>query len=193
MKVFKQWADRKYPLAARILVLAGLIFAILIPSLLLVTLPGLDGVLGLPPLRFGIANRLIGVLILVGLIYAAWSILSQVILANGTPVPVMPTQKLLVVGPFKQCCNPMVFGAVTAYLGCSMLAGSLLSAAAVFLFAILLVLYIKHVEEHELEERFGQEYLDYKQRTPFIIPDSWICEKQRKEFIRQDISIFLLP
>ena len=173
MKVFKEWADRKYPLAARILVLvlAGLIFAILIPSLLLVALPGLDAALGLPLLYFGVANLLIGTLfILVGFIYAAWSILSQVILANGTPVPVMPTQKLLVVGPFKHCRNPMVFGTVTAYLGCSVLAGSLLSAATVILFAVLLVLYIKRIEEHELEARFGQDYLDYKLRTPFIIP-----------------------
>ncbi len=173
MKVFKQWADRKYPLAARImiLVLAGLIFAILIPSLLLVTLPGLDATLGFPWFNFGVANLMIGALfILVGFIYAAWSILAQIILANGTPVPVMPTQKLLMVGPFKQCRNPMVFGTVTAYLGCSILAGSLLSATAVILFAILLVLYIKRIEEHELEARFGQEYLDYKQCTPFIIP-----------------------
>lgn len=173
MKVFKQWADREYPLAARILVLvlAGLIFAILIPSLLLVVLPGLDATLGLPLLYFGMANLLIGAfLVLVGFIYAVWSILSQVILANGTPVPIMPTQKLLVVGPFKQCRNPMVFGTVMAYLGCSILAGSLLSVAAVILFAAFLVLYIKRIEEKELEARFGKEYLDYKQRTPFIIP-----------------------
>lgn len=173
MKLFKQWADRKYPLAARILVLvlAGLIFAILIPSLLLVTLPGLGTKLGIPLLQFGITNFLIGALfILVGFIYAAWSILSQVVLASGTPVPVMPTQKLLVVGPFKQCRNPMVFGTLMAYLGCSILTGSLLSAAAVILFAVLLVIYIKRIEEKELEERFGQEYLDYKRRTPFIIP-----------------------
>jgi len=173
MKIFKQWADRKYPLAARImvLVLAGLIFAILIPSILLITLPGLDARLDFQWFNFGVANPLIGAFfILVGFIYVAWSILAQIILANGTPVPVMPTQKLLVVGPFKQCRNPMVFGTVTAYLGCSILAGSLLSATAVILFAILLVLYIKRIEEHELEACFGQEYLDYKQRTSFIIP-----------------------
>jgi protein-S-isoprenylcysteine O-methyltransferase Ste14 len=173
MKVFKQWAARKYPLALRImvLVLAGLIFAILIPSLLLVALPRLDAALGVPLLYFGLVNLLIGAfLIVAGFIFAAWSILSQVILANGTPVPVMPTQKLLVVGPFKHCRNPMVFGTVTAYLGCSILAGSLLSVVAVILFATLLVVYIKRIEEKELEARFGQEYLDYKQRTPFIIP-----------------------
>ena len=128
--------------------------------------------LGIPPLHFGMANFLIGALfILVGFIYAAWSILSQVVLANGTRVPVMPTQKLLMVGPFKQCRNPMVFGTVMAYLGCSILAGSLLSAAAVILFTVLLVIYIKRIEEKELEARFGQEYLDYKQSTPFIIPE----------------------
>jgi len=33
-----------------------------------------------------------------------------------------------------------------------------------------ILIYIKLIEEKELEERFGSEYLEYKKRTPFLIP-----------------------
>jgi protein-S-isoprenylcysteine O-methyltransferase Ste14 len=33
-----------------------------------------------------------------------------------------------------------------------------------------ILIYIKWIEEKELEERFGSEYLEYKKRTPFLIP-----------------------
>jgi protein-S-isoprenylcysteine O-methyltransferase Ste14 len=36
---------------------------------------------------------------------------------------------------------------------------------------ILLILYIKNIEEKELEMRFGNEYVKYKANTAFIIPD----------------------
>jgi protein-S-isoprenylcysteine O-methyltransferase Ste14 len=32
------------------------------------------------------------------------------------------------------------------------------------------LIYIKLIEEKELEERFGSEYVEYKKRTPFLIP-----------------------
>ena len=82
----------------------------------------------------------------------------------------MPTQKLLVSGPFKQCRNPMTFGTICLYLGVGIIIGSLSSIAVVLLFGGLLLTYIKLVEERELAARFGQEYLDYKSNTPFIIP-----------------------
>jgi protein-S-isoprenylcysteine O-methyltransferase Ste14 len=105
-----------------------------------------------------------------GAIYAFWSIISQIDLARGTPLPMMPTQKLLVSGPFKQCRNPMTFGTIFLYLGIGIIIGSLSSIAVVILFGALLLIYIKLVEERELEARFGQEYMVYKATTPFILP-----------------------
>ena len=43
----------------------------------------------------------------------------------------------------------------------------------VLLSAGLLLIYIKRVEEKEMEIRFGQDYLAYKQQTPFLIPCFW--------------------
>lgn len=39
--------------------------------------------------------------------------------------------------------------------------------------AALLLLYLRRVEEKELAERFGEPYMAYKRRTPFIIPKLW--------------------
>jgi protein-S-isoprenylcysteine O-methyltransferase Ste14 len=64
----------------------------------------------------------------------------------------------------------MTFGTFLTYSGLSILVGSLSALLVVILFCSLLLLYIKRIEEKELEVRFGQEYVDYKASTPFIIP-----------------------
>ena len=58
----------------------------------------------------------------------------------------------------------------TAYLGLSIYLGSVAAIGLVALFAGLLLLYVKVVEEKELEARFGDAYLQYKRNTPFLIP-----------------------
>jgi protein-S-isoprenylcysteine O-methyltransferase Ste14 len=82
----------------------------------------------------------------------------------------MPTQKLLIDGPFKQCRNPMTFGTISAYLGVGILAGSVSSIVLVLFIGGLLLTYLKKVEEQELEMRFGEEYVEYKKTTPFFFP-----------------------
>lgn len=38
------------------------------------------------------------------------------------------------------------------------------------LFLLVHILYIKFVEEKELEKKFGQAYLDYKKKVPMWLP-----------------------
>lgn len=174
MNLYTKWASREYPLAVRILILAlvgGTLFAFLIPWTLIVPLPRLDARLGLPPLSFGVVNYLVGaLLIIIGANFGFWSIAQQVIKAQGTPLPVMPTQKLLVSGVFTTCRNPMTFGTFCLYMGIAILVGSISSIVVVVIFTTLLILYLKLVEEKELALRFGAEYEAYKKSTPFIIP-----------------------
>lgn len=173
MNLFTRWMNQKTPAVVRIiaLVIAGGLFVGLIPWLLLVVLPRLDASWRLPALSFGLLNYILGgLLVLVGMFFAWWSILSQVLKAQGTPLPMLPTQSLLTGGPFKYCRNPMTFGTICAYLGVAVIAGSLASIGFVVLFFALLLLYVKLVEEKELALRFGQPYLDYKRVTPFLIP-----------------------
>lgn len=176
MNKLVKWSKREYSLSQRILAtgLAGVFFLILIPALLIIVLPKLDIILGFSSLSFGIINIVVGgIIVIIGGFYALWSIISQITRARGTPLPVMPTQKLLVDGPFKHCRNPMAFGAIFAYFGLSIIVGSLSSIFLVLIFLVLLILWIKKVEEEELEIRFGQDYVDYKKTTPFMIPKPW--------------------
>lgn len=173
IKRITQWSKREYSLPQRLLasLAAGVLFAFLLPFTLYRLVPRLDDMLGLPQLAFGAGNLILGgVLVVVGLFYAFWSIGDQLFTAKGTPLPVMATQKLLVSGPFRQCRNPMAFGTMAAYLGISIFAGSILSIVMVLILSGLLIWYIKRIEERELAERFGQPYLAYQQSTPFLIP-----------------------
>ncbi len=80
----------------------------------------------------------------------------------------MPTQKLVVEDPYAYCRNPMSFGIMFFYFGIGI--GSLSFIGLVLLFMVLLLAYIKLVEEKRLEERFEQDYIEYKQRTPLFFP-----------------------
>jgi protein-S-isoprenylcysteine O-methyltransferase Ste14 len=173
MKRFLDWANHEYSLRTRILALipAGFLFVFLLPYTLVVLLPRLDTAFNLPSITFGAVNIIIGgLLVIMGVIFSLWSIIQQMTPAQGTPIPVMATHKLLIQGVFKYSRNPMLFGTFCAYLGAAILVGSISSMVAVILFTLLIIAYVKIFEEKELELRFGQEYLDYKASTPFFFP-----------------------
>lgn len=149
---------------------AGL-FAFLIPYVLVMILPRLDVRFEFPSIALGTSTIALGcMMILIGAIYAFWSISAQLFQARGTPLPMLATQKLLITGPFKQCRNPMTFGTILLYLGISILVGSVADILFVTVFTGILLAYIKLLEEKELEARFGEAYIEYKAQTPFIIP-----------------------
>ncbi len=122
-------------------------------------------------LRYEPVNLGLGLLlIVVGWLFAAWSIYAQFTLGRGTPVPLMATQKLVVQPPYTWCRNPMALGAIVMYTGVAVLLGSIGALVLVLLGAAVLLAYIKLAEEKEMEMRFGQEYMLYKHRTPFLFP-----------------------
>lgn len=85
-------------------------------------------------------------------------------------MPLMATQKLIIQPPYTYCRNPMALGAIGVYLGVAILFRSMGAAILVLFVASWLLIYIKRVEEREMQIRFGQEYLAYKRRTSFLIP-----------------------
>ncbi len=116
-------------------------------------------------------NLILGwLLILPAWLFAFWSIYSQFTIGRGTPVPLMATQKLIVQPPYTYCRNPMALGAIVMYLGAAILFRSFGAVILVLFFAGVLLFYIKRIEEKEMEIRFGEDYLAYKQQTPFLIP-----------------------
>ena len=114
-----------------------------------------------------------GLLILPSWLFAMWSNHSQFTIGRGTPVPLMATQQLIIQPPYTFCRNPMTLGAIGMYLGVAILFRSIGAVILVLLFTGCLLTYIKLFEEKEMQDRFGLEYLAYKQRTPFLIPRFW--------------------
>ena len=156
-RLLKQ-TNREYGPKARLALLAaaGVLFVIILPLALL----GLGGLLDL------------------------WTNYVQFTLGRGTPVPVTPaaapvgaaagagvaTQTLLICPPYSYCRNPMALGAIVAYLGVCVVAGSPGAGLLWLLGAVALLTYIRLVEEKEMAARFGEAYLAYRRRVPFIIP-----------------------
>jgi protein-S-isoprenylcysteine O-methyltransferase Ste14 len=173
MNTFLRWSKKEYPLWQRLIagLLAGGLFLGLIPWALLRGLPRLDAQLGWPPVNPGQAGLVIGIaLVVIGLPIGFWTVVDQFIRARGTPLPIMATQRLLTDGPYAWSRNPMVFGTLAAYLGLALISDAWASLLGILIFGILLLVYVKLVEERELAARFGQAYLDYKHTTSFLVP-----------------------
>ena len=173
MNKFLKWQNQDNSNKHRILalVIGALIFPITIPAFLIFVLPHVDNYFEIGSFFYGASNIIIGVMaIIIGGIVAIWTIVIQITLASGTPFPMLPTKKLLIVGPFKYCRNPMTLGTIMAYGGIAILTGSFTALLAVAIFATILISYLKIIEEKELQMRFGSEYIEYKKKTHFIIP-----------------------
>lgn len=167
------WAKHEYPLPVRIVgtLLAGLIFVILLPLGFVYSGAILDRSISFGAPKLGFWPYIVGgPVMLLGGGFAIWSILSQIVNAGGTPLPMMATQELLISGAFRFCRNPMTFGTILLYLGLGIVLVSLGTLTIVLVVSAFLLLYIKRIEEKELEARFGEAYQTYKERTPFLIP-----------------------
>jgi protein-S-isoprenylcysteine O-methyltransferase Ste14 len=181
MNMFLKWQNSK---ATRgkytvFLLIGAFIFPFLIPTILVFLLPRVDKIIGIAPFYKGWVNIAVGIIaIILGGFIALSTILAQIKFASGTPFPMLPTKKLLVTGPFEYCRNPMTLGTIMVYSGIAVLIGSFSAVLFIVLFTLILLAYIKLVEEKELALRFGQEYLDYKKVTPFIIPNSFVTSKK---------------
>ena len=86
--------------------------------------------------------------------FAFWYIAAQIDIGRGTPLPMMPTQQLVVQKPFTFYRNPMTLGTILVYSALVVWLGSISAAVIVTILLTLLLLYIKQIEEKELEARF---------------------------------------
>ena len=173
MNRFKKWAEHEYSEKQRMiaLIFGGVIFWLATPFLIIVVSSYIDQRLHLANFSFGLINPVTGLLfIVVGWLFANSTVKVQFSLGKGTPIPLMATQKLIVKGPYTYCRNPMTLGTAIFYLGVAIWLGSISAIGLGLIYPAGILIYIKLIEERELEERFGFEYLEYKMKTPFLIP-----------------------
>src|SRR4030042_7107216 len=128
MNRFKKWAEHEYSKKQRMIavIIGGVIFWLIIPFLIVVASSYIDQRLHLPKFYYGLINPVIGLLlIVVGCLFAHWTVKVQFSLGKGTPIPLMATRKLVVERPYTYCRNPMTLGTMAFYLGIAIWTGSL--------------------------------------------------------------------
>jgi protein-S-isoprenylcysteine O-methyltransferase Ste14 len=141
-------------------VLALIFFAFFLDSALnfssFVSRP-LNLMIGLPLIAFGI------LLVCICVIYF--------IRSKGTPVPLNPPKKVIIGGPYAYSRNPMLTGLFLQLFGFGICTGSVsLTFIVTPVFVILNVIELKKIEEPELIKRFGQEYMEYRNKVPMFFP-----------------------
>lgn len=130
-----------------------------------------DRLLGLPALLPERARLSVAILLLVaGAVITAWSVL-HFLRVKGTPVPFNPPPKVVDTGPYRYARNPMLTGVFLLLFGLGFALGSL---SLVCLFTPLYMLFnvweLKRIEEPELVKRLGEDYVEYRTRTPMFVP-----------------------
>lgn len=86
---------------------------------------------------------------------------------HGTPAPVAPPQRLVVVGFYRYVRNPMYVGFATGWIGLWIVFGHAdpVAIATVAAVAAGLHLFVVFYEEPILRKKFGGSYLDYCQNV----------------------------
>ncbi|MGA8944061.1 MAG: isoprenylcysteine carboxylmethyltransferase family protein, partial [Thermoactinomyces sp.] len=91
-------------------------------------------------------------------------------IGKGTLLPMDPTQKLVVAGPYRHVRNPMYCGVFSILAGEAILFGSLYLLGWFLLFSLIIHFFILFFEEPGLVKRFGEEYIIYRENVPRWIP-----------------------
>jgi len=143
-----------------------LIFVIGIPALMWVVSGH-----GCPYIPDFIVLCIIGVVLAVcGLALSIYSIVYMRVVGKGNPFDaygheVAPrTRHLMTNGPYRFCRNPMLVGIYIYDAGILVWLWSLWPILIVLIEVILLTMQVRS-EEKRLEQDFGQDYIDYKQRV----------------------------
>ena len=105
-----------------------------------------------------------------GVALTAWSGF-HFLRVKGTPVPFNPPPTVVKSGPYRYARNPMLTGVFLFLFGLGL---GIDSFSLVFFFTPLYVVVnvweLKEIEEPELVKRFGDEFIEYRLRTPMFFP-----------------------
>jgi len=117
-----------------------------------------------------------GLLCVIGAYFGIGSNIFLFMVGKGGPVDAFgvsispQTRKLVTVGPYRYCRNPMVFGAFSLYLSIVFYLNSIIGLVCLIVFLGLLIILVKLSEEKRLLKDFGDEYTEYKKKVPMFFP-----------------------
>lgn len=110
------------------------------------------------------------ILFIFGLFLAIWTMILFNTIGKGTLAPWAAPKHLVVEGPFKIVRNPMITGVLNILTAEALILNSINLFYWMIIFFIVNCIYFKLFEEKQLENKFGREYWEYKQKVPMWIP-----------------------
>jgi protein-S-isoprenylcysteine O-methyltransferase Ste14 len=85
-------------------------------------------------------------------------------------IAILKNHKLVTKGPYKFIRHPQYLSQILSDLGAGLALGSFLIVPIALLLELPLFILRAGLEDKLLEKRFGEEYVNYKKSTPFMIP-----------------------
>jgi len=121
---------------------------------------------------FGLPGTWLGgvVLILLGLPVLLAAIYKFASDGLGTPLPMAPTQTLVVTGPHRYVRNPMYFAVATVILGQALVLGQPVFLWYLVFFVLATSAFVYFYEQPALTRQFGDEYRRYCAYVPAWVP-----------------------
>ena len=158
------------------LILKNAIFTVLVPGSVVLWLPW--WILSLDPTH--LSRQLPGgwhllgpLLIVVGLAIYIACVSDFMTIGGGTPAPIDPPRRLVMLGLYRYVRNPMYVGVGTVHAGEVVFTTAPLLASYTALVWLIWHLFVLFYEEPKLEQLFGDEYRAYRARVPRWVP-RWV-------------------
>jgi protein-S-isoprenylcysteine O-methyltransferase Ste14 len=103
-------------------------------------------------------------------LYFACAFWGFAVRGRGTPLPLDPPKKLVVVGPYRIVRNPMYLTVAFVMLGEAAVFHSVAILQLVAAFAVCVILFVLAIEEPGLRAKFGADYDQYCRQVPRWLP-----------------------
>jgi protein-S-isoprenylcysteine O-methyltransferase Ste14 len=110
-------------------------------------------------------SKIIGIIIIAFALFFMIRGMGQFLKSKNSLITIRPASSLQSNGVYNLTRNPMYLGLALIYLGLTCLIGNWWNLILFPLLILIVQEYIIKREEKYLERRFGQEYLDYKQKV----------------------------
>ena len=120
-----------------------------------------------PPWRVA---QIVGVVLIAAGLVPVVHAFTQFAMAGGTPMPLAPTQRLVVTGFNRHVRNPMYAGLLVVLLGQALLFGSLWLVGYAALLWVITASFVHWYEEPTLAREYGDEYDEYRRNVRAWLP-----------------------